>query len=350
MLLGSSSTLTPIFTPTHPNILRLRPTRPDEELPEIPVCQGILRHHPAPGHPLASLEQNPAYGTARTLLFGIVSQNPLARCSILPERGKTLTVTISYEQEGEGLSSVAAAWRKLPWWVEPVTIVAVLSAFGLYSLAIVILLPGQYEEYLSPFYSPPVGRPEWLPGFITAPMFVLWIPLGFRATCYYYRKAYFRAFFWDPPACSAGEQQREPRSAENYRGERAVFVLNNVHRYFLYASIMIVAFLLYDAVLTFFPDGSFGVKVGSIIWVVNVVLLTLYTVSCHSVRHLIGGNRNCYTCVRGSGARLKAYNGVSRLNMSHPLWAWLSLGSLLLADVYLRLIAAGVIPDLTIIG
>jgi hypothetical protein len=32
------------------------------------------------------------------------------------------------------------------------------------------------------------------------------------------------------------------------------------------------------------------------------------------------------------------------------LWAWLSLGSLLLADVYLRLISAGVIPDLTIIG
>ena len=238
------------------------------------------------------------------------------------------------------MSSVAAAWRKLPWLVEPMTIVVVLSAFGLYSLTIVLIYPGQYEEYLSPFYSPPVPRPEWLPGFITAPMFVLWIPLGFRATCYYYRKAYFRSFFWDPPACSAGAQ----------RLERALFVLNNVHRYFLYASLVIVAFLWYDAVLTFFPDGSFGVKVGSIIWVVNVVLLTLYTISCHSMRHLIGGYRDCYTCVRGGNARRKAYNGITRLNLQHPLWAWLSLGSLLLADVYLRLIAAGVIPDLTIIG
>jgi hypothetical protein len=261
------------------------------------------------------------------------------------------SVTISYKHlGGEGLSSVAAAWRKLPWWVEPMTIVVVLTAFGLYSLTIVLIYPGHYEEYLSPFYSPPVPRPEWLPGFITAPLFVLWIPLGFRATCYYYRKAYFRAFFWDPPACSAGAQRREPRSPESYRGERAVFVLNNVHRYFLYASLVIVAFLWYDAVLTFFPEGSFGVKVGSIIWVVNVTLLTLYTVSCHSMRHLIGGNQDCYTCVRGGNARRKAYNGISKLNLRHPLWAWLSLGSLLLADVYLRLIAAGIIPDLTIIG
>jgi hypothetical protein len=248
------------------------------------------------------------------------------------------------------LSSIAAAWRKLPWWVEPVTIVVALSAFGLYSLTIVILLPGEYEEYLSPFYSPPVPRPEWLPAFITAPMFVLWIPLGFRATCYYYRKAYYRAFFWDPPACSGTAQRHEPRSAENYRGERALFVLNNAHRYFLYASLVVVAFLWYDAVLTFFPDGSFGIKVGSIIWLLNVTLLTLYTVSCHSMRHLIGGNKDCYTCIRGGSAGRKAYNGISKLNLRHPLWAWLSMGSLLLADIYMRLIAAGVIPNLTIIG
>ena len=105
------------------------------------------------------------------------------------------------------MSSIAAAWKRLPWWVEPVTIVVALTAFGLYSLTIVLLWPGEYEEYLSPFYSPPVPRPEWLPGFITAPLFVLWIPLGFRATCYYYRKAYFRSFFWDPPPCSAWSQQ-----------------------------------------------------------------------------------------------------------------------------------------------
>jgi hypothetical protein len=230
------------------------------------------------------------------------------------------------------------------------SIVIVLTAFGIYSLTIVLLYPGEYRDYISPFYSPPIPRPDWLPGFITAPLFILWIPLGFRATCYYYRKAYYRAFFWDPPACSAGAQKREPRSAENYRGERALFVLNNVHRYFLYASFVVVFFLWYDAILTFFPGGSFGVKLGSLIFLINVIMVSAYTFSCHSLRHLIGGNKDCYTCIRGGNARRKLYNGVTRLNLRHPQWAWISLFTLLAADVYFRLIAAGVIPDLTIIG
>jgi hypothetical protein len=189
-----------------------------------------------------------------------------------------------------------------------------------------------------------------MPAFITAPMFIIWMPLGFRATCYYYRKAYYRAFFWDPPACQAGAQAREPRKPENYRGERALFVLNNVHRYFLYASFVVLAFLWYDTVLTFFPGGSFAIKVGSIIWLVNVVLLSTYSLSCHSLRHIIGGNKDCYSCIRGGNARRKLYNGVSRLNLRHPQWAWFSLFSVLLTDVYFRLIQAGVIPDLTILG
>ena len=248
------------------------------------------------------------------------------------------------------MTSIAAAWKRLPWWVEPMSVVAVLTAFGIYSLTIVIFFPGTYWAYISPFYSPPLGRPDWLPWFITAPMFVLWIPLGFRATCYYYRKAYYRAFFWDPPACQARAQNLEPRKPENYGGERALFVLNNVHRYFLYASIVVIVFLWYDTILTFFPEGAFGIRVGSLIWLVNVVLLSAYTFSCHSMRHLIGGNKDCYTCVRGGNTRRKLYNGVSRLNLRHPQWAWLSLFSLLLTDVYLRLIQAGVIPDLTILG
>jgi hypothetical protein len=178
----------------------------------------------------------------------------------------------------------------------------------------------------------------------------LWIPLGFRATCYYYRKAYYRAFFWDPPACLARVQEKEPRAPENYRGERAAFVLNNVHRYFLYASFVVVAFLWYDTVLTFFPEGSFAIRVGSLLWLVNVVLISAYTFSCHSMRHLIGGNKDCYTCVRGGNVRRKLYNGVSRLNLRHPQWAWLSLFSLLATDVYMRLLQAGIISDLTIIG
>lgn len=248
------------------------------------------------------------------------------------------------------MSSVVSAWKRLPWWVEPITIVGVLTAFGLYSLVVIALFPGVFGEYQSPFYSPEIGRPGWLPAFVTAPMLVLWIPLGFRATCYYYRKAYYRSFFWDPPACGAEAQSKEPRKPENYRGERAIFILNNVHRYFLYASIIVVAWLWYEAFLTVFTGDGFQIAVGSIIWFVNIVLVSAYTFSCHSLRHLIGGNMNCYSCAKGGNARRKLYNGVSRLNARHPQWAWYSLFSLLITDVYFRLIMSGVITDFKIIG
>jgi amino acid transporter len=240
----------------------------------------------------------------------------------------------------------------LPWWVEPVAVVVALTAFGIYSLVIIALFPGEYRQFVSPFYSPEVPRPGWLPGFITAPMLVLWIPLGFRATCYYYRKAYYRAFFWDPPACSSKAQQLDrpwSNDAEGYKGERALFVLNNVHRYFLYASIIVVVFLLYEAIRTLFGPQGFQISVGSLLWFLNVALLSAYTFSCHSFRHLIGGNKDCYSCLRGGNARRKAYNFVSRLNMKHPNWAWYSLASLLLTDIYLRLMQTGVITDFVII-
>ncbi len=233
------------------------------------------------------------------------------------------------------------------------TVVFVLSAFGIYSLVAIALYGGEYRQFVSPFYSPEVPLAGWMPGFITAPMLVLWIPLGFRATCYYYRKAYYRAFFFDPPACKAQVQQRFDRpwssNAEGYRGERALFVLNNVHRYFLYASIVVVAFLWYEAFRTVFTAQGFQIGVGSLLWFLNIVLLSAYTFSCHSFRHLVGGNKDCYSCIRGGSARRKTYNFVSRLNAKHPQWAWYSLFSLLATDIYLRLLQTGIITDFVII-
>ena len=208
---------------------------------------------------------------------------------------------------------------------------------------------GEYKNYLSPVYSPPVGNPDWLPAWLTPAIFVLWIPLGFRGTCYYYRKAYYRSFFWDPPACSSKAQQREPRSPENYKGETTIFVLNNIHRYFLYGSLVVLAFLWYDTVLAFLPQGSFGISLGSIIFLINVSLISAYTLSCHSLRHLIGGSVDCYSCVTGGNARRKTYNWLSVLNRQHALWAWLSLFSLLITDVYVRLLISGTITDLRIL-
>ena len=37
------------------------------------------------------------------------------------------------------------------------------------------------------------------------------------------------------------------------------------------------------------------------------------------------------------------------LNTNHAVWAWLSLGSVVLADIYVRLLALDVIDDLAIV-
>jgi hypothetical protein len=243
----------------------------------------------------------------------------------------------------------AATTNEKPWWFEPVSVVLVLSGFSIYVIWAALQGPGEYLEngsqYLSPFYSPQVPTP-W--GWLSPAFLVLWVPLGFRATCYYYRKAYYRSFFADPPACS-----RPERRGENYAGEtKFPFILNNLHRYFFYLAIIVMAFLWYDTILAFlFEDPvthqvRFGVGVGSLIFLVNVILLSLYTFSCHSLRHLIGGKLDCFTCSLTAGARHQSWEKVSFINEHHMLWAWVSMFSVWSVDVYIRLLQAGIIQDL----
>src|ERR1700737_442839 len=171
--------------------------------------------------------------------------------------------------------------------VEIVPVVALLGAFSIY--ATFRAFEGRFYAwgpYLSPFYSPLIdpGHHWWR---FSPALLVLAGPLGFRARCYYYRKAYYRAFFLDPPACAVGESPRR-----NYRGETAFpFILQNVHRSFFYLAVLFIVFLWYDAIRAFFFDGRFGVGVGTLVLTVNVSLLSLYTFSCHQLRHLAGGTR-----------------------------------------------------------
>jgi hypothetical protein len=79
---------------------------------------------------------------------------------------------------------------------------------------------------------------------------------------------------------------------------------------------------------------------------VNVVLLTLYTFSCHSLRHLAGGAVDCFSCSASGRARRRLWRGVSALNERHGLFAWFSLVSVGLADLYVRELACGAIRDI----
>ncbi len=236
----------------------------------------------------------------------------------------------------------ATVTERLPWWLSPTLVVIGLGGFVVYATW-VVLLGANYEyteqgaNYLSPFYSPLILIPN-LP--LSPAILIMWVPLGFRLTCYYYRKAYYRAFFWDPPACARGELR-----GEKYNGEtRFPFILQNLHRYFLYGATVVWIFLAADTVRAFIFDGRFGVGVGSLFFLINIVLLGLYTFSCHSFRHLIGGSIDCFSCSAASRMRHGVWEQVSVLNRNHMLWAWTSLFSVSLTDLYVRLLAMGVIP------
>jgi hypothetical protein len=249
-----------------------------------------------------------------------------------------------------------ATLRRDAWWIQPVLTALVLGGFGIYATwAAWVGEHFEWGPYLSPFYSPLIQTTWWplSPAFL-----ILVFPLGFRATCYYYRKAYYRAFFLDPVACAVGE----PR--HGYKGEtKFPFILQNVHRFFMYAAVIFIFILSYDVWLAVrwpvngvLPDGTmaagpreFGVGLGTLAMLINVILLASYTFGCHSLRHLIGGSVDCFSCARAGKARFRLWRGVSALNKNHQLWAWCSLFSVALTDVYIRLCAMGVIHDIRIL-
>ena len=82
---------------------------------------------------------------------------------------------------------------------------------------------------------------------------------------------------------------------------------------------------------------------------VNVVLLTAYTFSCHSLRHLAGGRLDCFSCATFGPPRHTAWRWLSALNERHMLWAWLSLSSVGLTDLYIRLLSAGFLKDIRLL-
>jgi hypothetical protein len=247
-------------------------------------------------------------------------------------------------QRGEVIPG--AALRTDAWWLEPLSVILLLGSFGVYATWAALQNAHYYvAPYLSPFYSPclaancqHVSLPLIGSWWNLSPAFlVLWIPGGFRATCYYYRKAYYRSFFGSPPSCAVRDLSK------SYAGEtRFPFILQNIHRYFFWLGIPVIAFLWWDAVKAFNFEGHIGMGVGTLVLILNAALLSLYTFSCHSCRHLCGGSLNVFSKAR---ARHGIWRVVSSLNERHMQIAWVSLIWVGLTDVYIRLLATGVIKD-----
>ena len=242
------------------------------------------------------------------------------------------------------------------WWLQPLVVFLGLSAFIVYSTwAAFQGVNYSFGNYLSPMYSPeifgtshhalfgpkPSLWPQWMPW---SPAFlILWAPAGFRMTCYYYRGAYYKAFWADPPNCSVGEPRK------SYWGENSFpLIMQNAHRYFMYLAVGFIVILAYDAYKgMWFEDPvtgvtSLGLGVGSLVLTLNVVLLGSYTLGCHSLRHLVGGAINVFSV---KPVRFTAHRCITCLNKRHMLFAWMSLVWVGFTDLYIRMLAMGVWVD-----
>ena len=240
------------------------------------------------------------------------------------------------------------------WWLQPLVTFSVLVAFIVYATLRAFWNKHYYQDpYISPFYSPCVGDScppdvKWFGvpsnNLFTPAIFILIFPLGFRLTCYYYRKAYYRSFWASPPACAVAEPHAK------YTGEtRLPLIGNNVHRYFFYAGVVFNCILTYDAVVSFWQPVSkgsdthhFGVGVGSLVLVLNATLLWLYSLSCHSCRHIMGGRLNHFS---KHPVRYRFWTWVSKLNHSHMKFAWVSLFGVALTDAYVWIVSANDLYD-----
>ena len=260
---------------------------------------------------------------------------------------------------GAGRAAIAArTLRTDRWWFPPAIQAAGLMAWVAYAVSRTAMKDNYWVEqysYLTPFYSPCTSTaciPEaahfgaFMPDFWFIPAYAVFsLPflLLFRLTCYYYRKAYYRAFWLSPPACAVAEPHQK------YTGETRFPLLGqNLHRYFFYAAVIISLINTYDAILALrTADGEFGFGLGNIILFVNVILLWAYTASCHSCRSIIGGKLNHFS---QHPVRYRAWGIVSKLNGRHMLLAWVTLGTLAITDFYIWGLAAEWYSDPRIIN
>lgn len=195
-------------------------------------------------------------------------------------------------------------------------------------------LPKPVQGLTDPFYSPTI--------------LVLPLVAGFRATCYAYRKDYHRHLFKHPVACEVSNFKNVSKKTDLvgekrgrlYSGETNIFRLENLHRYFWYTAVAILPFFYYDIYVALAYKGTF--TLGALLLIINTALVTVYTFSCHFFRHVTGGNVDCYSCpVNKKSARRSFFNGISKLNDHHEIFAWMSLASFFLVDLYIRGVAAG---------
>ena len=265
----------------------------------------------------------------------------------------TRSVPMGTESPGRAKVDGVRTLRRDQWWRVPLATFVLLVVWIAYATVRVFsqrdYFVSQYH-YLSPFTSPcitascPDGARDFgtwfghFPPFLPYAIISLVLLGGFRTTCYYYRKAYYRSFWLSPPACGVAEPHR------SYSGETRFPLLGqNLHRYFWMIAVVISLVNSYDVVRAFTGgDGGIGLGLGTLIMLANVLLLWGYTLGCHSCRHITAGRLNNFS---SHPLRYRSWTFVSWLNARHMQFAWATLASLLITDLYIALVSGGVFND-----
>ena len=270
------------------------------------------------------------------------------------EQGRRVEPAPATKPEGPVQRGFGDTFRVDRWIIKPALIAGGLIAFILYatwsSIFGIPYFGFDYaaQGYHSPFFGIDLGGALNLPAWFSAAILVLWIQVLFRATCYYFRGAYYKAFFLDPPNCAVGEPSLHRRFAmEN----KFPFILMNAHRFALYLAFIPMVVLWWDLIVSMVHDGQFRLGLGVFLIAADAILVTLYVGSCHSFRHLVGGSMDCFSCTAYTQTRHGIWRWVSRINVHHGKYAWLSLVSIVLVDLYVRALALDIINEATpIIG
>ena len=214
----------------------------------------------------------------------------------------------------------------------------IFSEFGASAGYPTMAIESANSHVLSPLFSPLIvpGENSWVPTqlqWMSPAMFILIFPAGFRGTCYYYRKAYYRAFMQQPTGCAVSKPWNE------YSGETGLLVVQNLHRYFMYIALAYLPILSYDVWLSmnFHLDDvhEYGISVGTLILLINVIMLTGYTFGCHAFRHIVGGASNNWTGTPMNKMKYKLWKMSTMFNEHHKEWALYSLFWVMFTDFYI---------------
>jgi hypothetical protein len=256
--------------------------------------------------------------------------------------------------------------RRDLWWLQP--LVTGLGLLAFIGYGIWTAFRGDYyyagaighatqlsSHYLSPFYSPcfvascptdVVWGPAGSIGSVSPALLVLIFPMGFRVTCYYYRKTYYRSFWASPPACAVADVgSTKPGGVRSrYSGEtRFPLILQNFHRYFWYVAVVFAGILTWDAIEAFRFGSGWGMGLGSLVFLINAALIWTYTLGCHACRHICGGGVRMFSKARVRHTLWRRI--ITPLNAHHQLFAWLSLIWIAWTDLYVYLVATGALRD-----